>query len=584
MSIDLNLPNPNNLDSSGDDDKLMQAALGAGPLVELGATGLKRTGGYLDEEFLPQLRGRKAVEVFKEMSSNDPTIGALLFTIDRLLRNVEWRVEPAGKKREDAKMAKFVEECMDDMSMSFDDFITEALSMLPYGWAWHEIVYKQRGGLWANDTRHRSKFNDGLIGWSKMPIRAQETLLRWVFNEAGEVEAMVQMAPPRYRVIAVPSQRSLLFRFKHHKGNPEGVSMIRNAYRPWFMKKRLEEFEAVGVERDLAGLPMVGLPAEMLKAKPGTEQAKAVDQFRKMVKTVRRNEQEGIVFPKAFDQDTKQPLYTFELLGGGGSRAFNTDAIIQRYDLQILTTVLADFIKVGHQSTGSYSLHTDKTGIFRTSLNSITESIADVLNRYAIPRLMKVNGWRPEALPTIVPSDVDSPDIAVLASFMGAMTSAGVTWFPDPTLENFVREAARLPKLDDAEEEKLRQLQQISEATEFAMKQGEYLQAQQMAQQAALPPEEQGAVQGAQSGAMERAHAEASGQAEAQAAEQEAMAAQQEADGQAAAEQAAADEEQTANERMMAEREMRLKERAQVNQERTALREVAIRARAKGKK
>lgn len=565
MSIDLNLPNPNNLDSSGDDEQLMRAGLGAGPLVELGVTGLKRTGGYLDEEFLPQLRGRKAVEVFKEMSSNDPTIGALLFTIDRLLRNVEWRVEPASKKREDTKIATFVEECMADMSTSFDDFITEALSMLPYGWAWHEVVYKKRDGLWSPDPRHRSKHSDGLIGWQKMPIRAQETLLRWVFNEAGEVEAMVQMAPPRYKVIAVPSQRSLLFRFKHHKGNPEGVSMLRNAYRPWFMKKRLEEFEAVGVERDLAGLPMVGLPAEMLKAKPGTEQAKAVDQFRKMVKTVRRNEQEGIVFPKAFDQDTKQPLYTFELLGGGGSRAFNTDAIIQRYDLQILTTVLADFIKVGHQSTGSYSLHTDKTGIFRTSLNSITESIADVLNRYAIPRLMKVNGWHPDVLPTIVPSDVDSPDIAQLAQFMGALAGTGVTWFPDPTLENFVREAARLPKLDEEEEEKLRQMQQVSEATEFAMKQGEYLQAQQMAQQAALPPEEQGAMEGAATGAQERAHAEASGQAEAQAAEQEAAAAQQEQDG-------VATEEQTAHERMMAEREMRLKEK-------TALRDVKEKAR-----
>ena len=579
MSIDLNFPNPNNLDSSGDDDKLMQAGLVAGPLVELGVTGLKRTGGYLDEEFLPQLRGRKAVEVFKEMSQNDPTIGALLFTIDRLLRNVEWRVEPAGKTRQQAKEAKHVEECMADMQMSFDDFITEALSMLPYGWAWHEIVYKRREGLWATDHRHRSKHNDNLIGWGKFPIRAQETLLRWVFNEAGEVEAMVQMAPPRYKVIAVPSQRSLLFRFKHHKGNPEGISMIRNAYRPWFMKKRLEEFEAVGVERDLAGLPMVGLPAEMLKAKPGTDQAKAVDQFRKMVKTVRRNEQEGIVFPKAFDQDTKQPLYTFELLGGGGSRAFNTDAIIQRYDLQILTTVLADFIKVGHQSTGSYSLHTDKTGIFRTSLNSITESIADVLNRNAIPRLFKVNGWQPDKLPRIVPSDVDSPDIAVLAQFMSAMQGTGLTWFPDPVMENFVREAARLPKLDEDQEEAKKVLQQQSEATQFATSQMEYLQAQAAAQQAEMqqmPPEEQGMYQGTLSGAQERAHAETSGQAEQQAAEQEAMAAQQEQDGALQAEQVAGEEEQTAHDRMMAEREMRLKEK-------TALRDLKPKPKEKKK-
>jgi hypothetical protein len=36
--------------------------------------------------------------------------------------------------------------------------------------------------------------------------------------------------------------------------------MLRTAYRPWFMKKRLEEFESIGIERDLAGLPIMWLP------------------------------------------------------------------------------------------------------------------------------------------------------------------------------------------------------------------------------------------------------------------------------------------------------------------------------------
>ena len=35
------------------------------------------------------------------------------------------------------------------------------------------------------------------------------------------------------------------------------------------MKKRIEEFEAVGVERDLAGLPMVKVPAGVVAGGPG---------------------------------------------------------------------------------------------------------------------------------------------------------------------------------------------------------------------------------------------------------------------------------------------------------------------------
>jgi hypothetical protein len=477
-------------DTSAADSDSLKESQSASPFMELGSTGLKRAAGYVDEEFLPQLRGRKAVQVFKEMSENDPLVGSLLFTIDRLLRNVEWKVVPAGKTKEDADAATFVEECMEDMSHTWSDFISEVLTCTVFGWSWHEIVYKRRGGQWTRDSKTRSKHSDGLVGWRKMPIRAQETLLRWVFDETGDVRAMIQLAPPTYKTTTLPIERSLLFRYRHTKGSPEGVSMLRNAYRPWFMKKRLEEFEAIGVERDLAGLPIVKIPAEMLRAKAGTENAKTVEAFKKMVKSVRRDEQEGIVFPMAYDQDTKQPLYSFELLGSGGGRAFSTDAIIKRYEERILMTVLADFILVGHQSVGSYSLHTDKTGIFRTSLNSIANNVADVLNRHALPRLFMANGWRPEALPTIVPTDVDSPDITQLAQFMQALAGVGVNWFPDGDLENFVRESARLPQLDKDAIEKRRQMQQRTEATAMAQLNTEYIQSQQevmMARMGQLP-------------------------------------------------------------------------------------------------
>ena len=105
------------VDANGVDLEMMKDGLRMSPFAELGSTGLKRASGYVDEEFLPQLRGRKAVQVFKEMSENDPLVGALLFTIDRLLRNVKWNVIPAGKTAEDARAAEFVEQCrMDVMS------------------------------------------------------------------------------------------------------------------------------------------------------------------------------------------------------------------------------------------------------------------------------------------------------------------------------------------------------------------------------------------------------------------------------------------------------------------------------------
>ena len=462
-----------------------------GPMVELGATGLRRTTGYVDEEFLPQLRGRKAVQIYREMSDNEPIIGALLFAVERLLREVDWRVEPATDDDEGHKAAEFVEECMRDMSQTWDDTITEILTMLPYGFSWHEIVYKKRVGPWETSPTKRSKYTDGKIGWRKLPIRAQETMLRWVFDDQGGIKAMVQMAPPYYKIVPIPIEKSLLFRPKFAKGNPEGRSMLRNAYRPWYIKKRLEEIALIGMERDLAGLPVAKVPRDYLAAAAGSDKAKMVDAFRKMVRSVRRDEQEGIILPQEYDPDTKQPLFEFELLTSGGTRQFDIIGYIQQLEQRMLMTVLADFILVGHEQTGSYSLHTDKSGLFRTAINSIAQSVADVFNMYAIPRLFAVNGWKLDQLPQLKPSDVDPPDLTQLGAFMGQMTSAGMTWFPDPELEKFIRQAARLPELTD-EQEKIREAEgKQGDIMRLANQRLQMLQMEQTAQQGAMSTQQQ---------------------------------------------------------------------------------------------
>jgi hypothetical protein len=456
------------------------------PTMELGVTGIKRTGGYIDEEFLPALRGRKAVRVYREMSTNDSMVGAMLFAIDKLVREVDWEVIPADQTDENAQAAEFLESVMDDMSHSWDDFMGEVLTCLVYGWSWHEIVFKRRLGPWQKDPKKRSKYEDGLIGIRKMPIRSQETLMRWAFDESGGVKAMVQMAPPTYKTTVIPIEKSLLFRTSIAKGNPEGVSLLRTSYRSWYFKKRLEEFEAIGVERDLAGMPVARVPSDFLNAQPGTPQHKTVEAFRKMVRGVRRDENEGLVLPVEFDRETKQPLFDFELMSAGGSRQFDTNSIIQRYEQRILMSVLADFILVGHQATGSYALHTDKTGIFRAALNGITKSIADTLNRHLVPKLFEANGWKLDQLPKFEPTNIDPPDLNQLAQFISSTAGAGMQWFPDPELEKFVRDIARLPEMTEDTYELKRQMFQQEQAMSYAEGQMGVLGMEQKAELAAM--------------------------------------------------------------------------------------------------
>ena len=114
---------------------------------EIGTSGLRQFGGYVLEEWLTQIQGRRAAWVWREMMDNSPIVGAILFAIDWLSKTVEYRVEGKDER------SKFVEECMHDMSQSWPDMISECLSCLPYGWCFSELVYKQRNGYTESTNR-----------------------------------------------------------------------------------------------------------------------------------------------------------------------------------------------------------------------------------------------------------------------------------------------------------------------------------------------------------------------------------------------------------------------------------------------
>ncbi len=411
-------------------------------MVELGSTGLSRFGGYVDEEWLTDLKGTKAIKVYKEMRDNDPVIGAILFAIRMLCRQVSWSVDPAGSTNEDLEAAAFLESCLYDMSDSWEDTLGAILEMLPFGWSYHEIVYKRRLGD-SQDPTKRSRFNDGRIGWRKLSIRAQETLSEWVFDESGGVQAMKQMAPPDYSIREIPIQRALLFRTEATKGNPEGRSILRNAYRPWYFKKNIETIEGIGIERDLAGLPVVWVPPNISSPTTDTEKA-AAEVYKKMVKNIRRDQQEGIMMPLAYDKDGHK-LYDLTLLTTGGRRNFDTSAIIHRYDTRIAMTVLADFVLLGVEKVGSFALSSNKTHLFAVAIGAILDAIAGVINTHAVPRLLALNTFRVKTLPKLKHGDIEDVDLTELGTFIQSLSGAGFPLFPNPLLEKHLLRVAHLP-------------------------------------------------------------------------------------------------------------------------------------------
>lgn len=404
-------------------------------MSETGTEAITRSAGVIREEFLSQLRGQQGVSTYKEMRDNDPVIGAYLFAIKMLIRQAEWRIEPPEDAEDDEPRTVFIRQVFNDMERPWDQYLAEILSFLTFGWSAMEKVFKQR-------EEENSRFPDGKIGLKKLGIRPQDSLRRWRFDDNGELEAMLQFTTQTGQ-IEIPRNKFLLFRPTSFKNNPEGRSILRNAYRPWFFKKRIEEIEGVGIERDMAGLPVGYLPPSYLGPDTTDEQEQTRQAFETALQNMRNDEQAYMIIPSVFEGDNR--LFDIKLMSAEGSREFRTSEIISRYDRRIAMTVLADFLLVGHQNVGSFALAESKSQFFMFAIKGFLDSIEDPINRKLIPQLLRVNGFETQDMPKLSHASLESLDLQSLGSYIRNLVDAGVLQ-PDADLESFARSQINMPE------------------------------------------------------------------------------------------------------------------------------------------
>ena len=220
---------------------------------ELSVSSLKRHGGEVAEEYLRELQGQRGIEFYKEMG-NDPVVAAILQAIKMTLRRIDWYATSPTSGRDEE--TDFLNSCMQDMSHTFVDFIDQSLSMLQFGFAPFEIVYKLRRGDGSGRPGPKiteSRYDDGKIGWRKFCLIGQDTLApgsSWIFNEQdGSLMGLNQMPPigslnsmaNKQIYIAIPISKMILFRTTTEKNSPEGKSLLRGMFSPYYYAKNFAE-------------------------------------------------------------------------------------------------------------------------------------------------------------------------------------------------------------------------------------------------------------------------------------------------------------------------------------------------------
>jgi hypothetical protein len=404
-----------------------------------GDSGLNRAAGYLYEEYLPELRGERGRRVLREMV-NDPIIGGILFAVDMMIRRLEWRVEPASDDPAAHTVAERVEQAMNDMELTWIDSIAEAASFIPWGWAVCELEWKVCAGPSANPLRN-SSFDDGWIAWKRWGIRAQDTLLHWELDDAANPIAMVQLVPYVGKMSTIPLDKCLHFKTVQRKNSPEGVSAIRACYTPYYFKKRIQQLEAIGIERNWVGVPVARIPSEHMA--PGATST-TYQQFKTLVTNLRTDEQSGIVIPSDVDPETKMPLFQLELLQMGGAPTVDTDRVIMRHNHDIARALLAGFIFLA-DGQGSYALSVNQTGFFARALGAWVTHMAEVITKSAIEPMMRYNGVPQEQWPTLEHGEIGEIDMTNMADSLLSLAQAGMVDVADPDLRAFVAKLFGLP-------------------------------------------------------------------------------------------------------------------------------------------
>jgi hypothetical protein len=393
----------------------------------VGTTGLRKIGGYVSADFLPQLQGLQGVRAYTEMSLNDPVVAALIFSVSMLVRNIEWQIEAADSSPDAIEAKEMMEDVLFvNLDPTFPELVSSICTMFTYGFAPHEIVWANREELWVP---------------AKIALRSQETLLRWEFDPGnGDPTGMWQMDWENPAVL-IPMEKMLLFRTDSSLNNPEGRSILRGSYVSWLRKKVIEESEGRAAIR-AAGLVTVRVPGSII-LDPSNAAIKAA--YETLVTNLASDRQGGILLPSDVHPESHEKLYQIEYVMADGRRSGDMTAIIDRYDKRISSTILADFIMLGQQTTGSFALSKDKTELFSQVLWAWAQIISGVFNRQLIRRMWKINALPAGTMPMLVPGEVDSPDLARMAAYITSLAGVGMPLFPDKDLEDYLRKIGGLP-------------------------------------------------------------------------------------------------------------------------------------------
>lgn len=391
---------------------------------EIGATGtVVSSGQILEADYNTDLVGLNALNNYDKMRKGDGTVAAVLAACTLPIRGATWTVEPASEDKADVEIAEFVSDNLFNMTLTWDDFLRQALLMLSFGYYPFEKVWEVR--------------DDNRIWLRKLAPRLPRTITKWLLDEEGGLAGIEQMAwkAEEMQTVQIDVAKLLVFVLNKEGSNFQGISLLRPAYKHWWYKDKLYRIDAIAAERHGTGVPVGEVKADDVSA---AELVKAEAALMALH-----------THQKAYLLEPSHRIgFRIEDMKGGALK--NVIASAEHHDIQITRSVLAEFLNLGATTQGSWALARDKSSFFIMSLRAIAHLAATTIDLYLIRQLVDYNFSGVKDYPTLAYSNLETRLVKDISQAVSQLMDAGALT-PNRETEEALRRDLDLPELPEEE-------------------------------------------------------------------------------------------------------------------------------------
>jgi hypothetical protein len=424
------------------------------------AAGRGHTQGFIDaEETNNDLLGISGLEIFDKMYRTDGDVRQVVQLVANPLISGTWVVNPYGGAKADEKAQKHAEivewALFEQMT---PNLIGHLIEMLPLLIRSGFVPYE---ALWMTAERDGKTY----IVPRKLDVRLPRTIERWYQDKWGELTSIIQQVPvPLDQLIAkgygsltasgrkdsngawltpgeveIKANNLVYYRLGSEGDNWEGTSLLRPAYKHWYMKDQIEKIDAIAQEKEAMGTPICYPP---LGATPAQ-----LDAMEAVLGAMRTNEQAYIIAPgpKAGEGAPEGQGWLVEVIGydrtGSGRDPMPS---LNYHTNKIAAAFISEFMRLGHGETGARATAQVQADPFLQSVEALATIIEHALNEQIVKPFVAYNLPDCENPPRLQMSLVDSTSLSQLADYVLKLTQIGAM-LPDQELEDFLRARADLP-------------------------------------------------------------------------------------------------------------------------------------------